>query len=162
MEKTIIRKSKTFNSVGMIVSFILIILSIVGFPADFAIFACFMLVVAIGLFLVSIYSFRDSTPQMILDEKGIYVHELGREHIPWADLESAKLKKIPRGGTYIVLELRDDSLYPSLGYKGLESKLMTVYGLSRLTVAVTGLAISPTQLLQKIQQRILNEMQPNS
>jgi len=115
---------------------------------------CFALPFSIFSLVVSVIGIRNTQPVIILDIYGMYAQELGEEEILWIDIKSAKLRRIPRAGAFITLELHDETKYPLLGYEGIGGSIVASFGLSRLTITVTALEIPPSQILNEIQQRL--------
>lgn len=50
---------------------------------------------------------RDRHPRLIMSDEGLYVRSLGEGAIPWAQIQAAREKRIPRSGSVIILSLYD-------------------------------------------------------
>jgi hypothetical protein len=63
--------------------------------------------VGVALLIAGILGWRDDKPRVTIASTGIAARGVSENEIPWQQVQSARLETIPRGGSFIVLDLID-------------------------------------------------------
>ncbi len=98
----------------------------------------------------------DRRPRLVIDSDGVFDRTIGIGRIDWDDIESAHLNST-NGNDFICLVLRDPSLYVDQ-MSWLRRKLASAnaaLGFSSVTLNLSGITISPEEVLQLVTGYIL-------
>ena len=95
-----------------------------------------VMISALFFLVIGFIGTRDRSSQVVLDGNGLFVRELQCGHIPWRSIRSVRLESMPRGVSFIVLEIKDDEV-------------------KSLRFHAHGLDVSPETLCSLISGRIL-------
>lgn len=108
-----------------------------------------------GALLLS-WQIIDRRPRLIIDSDGVFDRMTGLGRIVWEDIESAQLQSVV-GNHFISLELRDPSLYvmQMSWIRRLGARANTATGFSAVSLNLTGITVSPEEVLQIVQGYIL-------
>jgi len=95
---------------------------------------CFVVSSAVVL-VAAIGGLLDRKPRLVITESGLVARALGEKNISWDQVVSARIESIPRGGSFLILDCRNNRRY---------------------RLFVDGLELSPAEILKLIDERIVS------
>jgi len=98
---------------------------------------CFV-VSSIVVLAAAIGGLLDRKPRLIITESGLVARALGDENISWDQVVSARIESIPRGGSFLILDCRNERRY---------------------RLFLDALELSPTEILKLVDERIASTHQ---
>lgn len=122
-----IKRAKQFSMMYLIAFPLLTLVSCSLLFRGGVVFGLIVLVCAVVILAVGLKGLSDRSDRIVIDDEGITVKELGNVQIPWNEIGEARLESLPRGVSFVVLEIGGEDV-------------------QKVRFQVHGLSISPGQI----------------